>query len=150
MKCMKDERYSIHGAHHYRLSARDLARFGMLYLQGGMWGDKRLLSENWIEESAAPYSIGARNDRGYAYMWWPWVKGRGKELGIYEASGYGGHRVVIIPKADIVLVHRADTDNNKHVPGPSIYRLFRFFLNANYDLLNLDKHPHPELVPLPL
>jgi CubicO group peptidase (beta-lactamase class C family) len=128
MKYYEDRRYSIHGAHHYRLSARDLARIGLLFLQKGKWGDNQLLPESWVEECTTPYSVDERNIWGYGYMWWVPIKGR--QLGIYEAAGYGGHRMAIIPKSDLILVHRADTDNNKHVDKQSILKLFRFILDS--------------------
>jgi cyanophycinase len=148
MKCYYDEQYSVHGAHHYRLSARDLARFGMLYLQKGKWGKQQLLPASWIEESTAPYSFTNDNRTGYGYLWWISTAGLGKDLGIFEASGYGGHRVAIIPGADLVLVHRADTDNNRHVPPANIMKLFRMILDVKRDAASPEKRPDPELAPL--
>jgi len=48
--------YSIHPAYHFRMTARDLARFGQLYLQKGVWNNKQIIPKEWIEESVFPHS----------------------------------------------------------------------------------------------
>jgi CubicO group peptidase (beta-lactamase class C family) len=60
---------SIHPAHTFRMSARDLARFGQLYLNGGKWGQKQVVPRSWVQESTKPKS--ETGDRtGYGYLWW--------------------------------------------------------------------------------
>jgi CubicO group peptidase (beta-lactamase class C family) len=59
---------SIHPAYHFRLSARDLARFGYLYLRQGLWNGTQLIPRNWIAESTRSYSD-AGDGRGYGYLW---------------------------------------------------------------------------------
>src|SRR4029434_4997142 len=45
------EVYSVHPAYGFRVSARDLARFGLLYLHRGRWRDKQLIPQSWVEAS---------------------------------------------------------------------------------------------------
>jgi CubicO group peptidase (beta-lactamase class C family) len=104
---------SMHACYPVLLTARDMARFGQLFLQGGVWDGERLLSEEWILESTTAYSE-ARGAGGYGYMWWVAVGGRhfpGLSLpaGSYSARGYKGHNLVVIPELDVVVVHRVDT-----------------------------------------
>jgi len=87
---------SIHPAYPFRMSARDLARIGLLYLRGGQWRDAQLIPPPWISESTRPYSE-ARSG-GYGYMWWI-EGGHLRELGAYAAAGWGGHRMYVIPRA---------------------------------------------------
>lgn len=105
---------SIHRAYPFRLSTRDLARFGLLYLRGGRWRGDRVIPEKWVRMSVRPYSHAG--ERGaYGYMWWV---ARGDihfpqmavPEGTYSARGAGGHYLVVIPSMDLVVVHRADTD----------------------------------------
>ena len=105
---------SMHRAYPFRLSTRDLARFGLLYLRGGRWGDRQVIPEKWVCMSVRPYSHAG--ERGaYGYMWWV---ARGDihfpqmsvPEGTYSARGAGGHYVVVIPALDLVVVHRVDTD----------------------------------------
>jgi CubicO group peptidase (beta-lactamase class C family) len=108
---------SEHPAYPFRMSARDLARFGLLYLRGGRWGNQQLIAEKWVRNSVRSYSPAGERG-GYGYMWW--VAERDVHFpqvsvppGTYTARGAGGHYVVVVPALDLVVVHRADTD----VPG---------------------------------
>lgn len=105
---------SVHRAYPFRMSTRDLARFGLLYLHGGRWDDRQVVPEKWVRMSVRPYS--PAGERGaYGYMWWvaagdvhfPQMS---VPPGTYSARGAGGHYVVVIPALDLVVVHRADTD----------------------------------------
>ena len=90
-----ERHYSIHPAYPFRMSAKDMARFGLLYLRRGNWQGTRILSEAWIRDSIHPYSS---NDRsGYGYMWWIETQGALKTQGIYSALGFGGHAIDILP-----------------------------------------------------
>ncbi len=105
---------TVHPAYPFRMSSRDLARFGLLFLNGGRWRDKQIIPRRWVRESTAPISE-AGNAGAYGYMWW--VARAGIHIpgvilpdGTYSARGAGGHKMIVIPAHDIVLVHRVDTD----------------------------------------
>lgn len=108
---------SIHPAYPFRISARDLARFGLLFLRGGQWRGEQVVPASWVEESLVPWS--SAGDRGgYGYLWW--VERGGMHFpgvvlpeGSYSARGAGGHYLLVVPVWDLVVVHRVDTD----VPG---------------------------------
>ena len=85
------------------LSPRDMARLGLLYLNGGVWEGRQVISENWIRESTAP------NENDYGYLWWLWEKAGVK---IFTALGYGGNMICCIPETDLVVVTTADLVSN--------------------------------------
>ena len=87
------------------LSARDLARFGSLYLRRGSWNGRQLISESWVRESVASYSAtGGRGWwSGYGYMWWVAADDSGPPKGTFTAAGNGGRYVVVMPAADLVV-----------------------------------------------
>ncbi|MBE1446705.1 serine hydrolase domain-containing protein [Paenibacillus sp. OAS669] len=143
---VKQGQFSIHGARHYRLSARDLARFGLLYLQGGRFGDQQLIPDDWIRESTSPHSIMEPLGAGYGYLWWIPLDAKWRELGMYEARGVGGQCVTILPKEDLVIVHRADTDSGRHVNGRQVLRLYQLILEAKAGAPAIQAPP--ELIPL--
>lgn len=104
---------SVYPAYPFRLSTRDLARFGLLFLRGGRWGDEQLIPKDWITESTASYSSAGASG-GYGYMWWVAVDGKhfpGVTLpqGSYSARGYRGQYLVVIPKWDLVICHRVNS-----------------------------------------
>jgi len=124
---------SIHRAYPFRLTARDLARFGLLYLRGGRWGSRQVVPEKWVKLSMQPYShAGAAG--AYGYMWWVVRDGIHFPGSImpsgYSAQGAGGHVMMVLPEQDIVLVHRVDTDAGRAVSSLQVGRLFEAILAA--------------------
>ena len=126
---------SIHPAYPFRMSARDLARFGLLFLREGRWQGRHIISADWVRESTASHSkrgIGG----GYGYMWWTGVKsGLLPNVSVkehsYYAAGWGGHRVFVLPYRKLVVVHRANTDSpGRQVRGHHIGRLLWLILSA--------------------
>jgi CubicO group peptidase (beta-lactamase class C family) len=105
---------SIHRYYHFRMSARDLARFGLLFLRDGRWRERKILSPAWVQESTSAHSrIGSH--RWYGYMWWAGTRG-GLFPGVqvkghcYYASGWGGHHLIVLPFRNLVVVHRVNTE----------------------------------------
>lgn len=92
------------GGAHFR--PRDLAKFGQLYLDGGMWGGKRILSEAWVRESTASYGrLENRWDVEYGYLWWrrDYTVGDRTVTSI-EARGFGGQYIFVVPELELVAV----------------------------------------------
>jgi CubicO group peptidase (beta-lactamase class C family) len=131
---------SIHAAYPFRITARDMARFGLLMLRKGNWKGKQIIPEDWVEESTRYYSdAGLYRCDGYGYMWWvvkhgnrfphyPYVE---LPEGSYSARGAGGHIILVIPDYDMVVVHRVDTDKRGHsVSSANAGRLLKMILNA--------------------
>jgi CubicO group peptidase (beta-lactamase class C family) len=109
---------TLHAAYPFRMSARDLARFGLLFLRDGAWNGRQVIPRRWVRESTAPISE-AGNAGAYGYMWWVARAGihlPGIQLpaGTYSARGVGGHQLIVIPARDLVVVHRVDTDQKGH------------------------------------
>lgn len=89
------------------ISASDMARFGLLFLNDGVWKRDRLLSSTWIKEATSP----SAPNPNYGYMWWLNEKeGRrhwpGVSEDIYYAAGFGGNFIVVDKEHDIVIVTR--------------------------------------------
>ncbi len=88
-------------------TARDLARFGMLYAQNGMWDGERLISEEWIEFVRTPAPATTETGRQYGGQWWLVPDGRTdvpKEA--YSTAGNRGQFVIVVPSLDLVIVRR--------------------------------------------
>jgi CubicO group peptidase (beta-lactamase class C family) len=104
---------TLQGSSYMLASARDWARFGLLYLNDGLVGGRRLLHEDWVDLSAA-----ATLDTDYGAGFWtnrsdhPNAKGR-IALGIprdaFFASGDLGQRIVILQSQGIVIVRLGDS-----------------------------------------
>jgi CubicO group peptidase (beta-lactamase class C family) len=105
--------HSRHPAYPFRMSTRDLARFGLLFLRQGKWRDRQILPAAWVSESTRSHlrspDESADPTYGYGLLWWPAVKGPFTALGLYSARGVGGHAIDVLPGANLVVVHRVDT-----------------------------------------
>ena len=88
-------------------NARDLARFGLLYLQGGMWGGERLLSQDWIAfvRTPAPATAGRGNEYG-GHWWLVPDKRTDVPKDAYSTAGNRGQFVIVVPSHDLVIVRR--------------------------------------------
>lgn len=96
-----------------RLSSRDLLTVAQLYLDGGMWRGKRIVSESWVRASTQAH---ARIDDSteYGYLWWlKTFKSGDKSYPAFFMSGNGGNKVVIIPTLDMAVVITS-TNYNTH------------------------------------
>jgi hypothetical protein len=113
-----EEKYSLHPAYPFLISARDLARFGQLFLKKNPWVTEQIIPTDWIEVSTKSYSTTNMPGVGYGFMWWVLVDDAfGMPKGSYYASGYGGQKLFVLPHINSLIVHRINID----VPGTDIF-----------------------------
>ena len=99
-------------------TARDAARFGLLYLDGGEYGGNRVVPASWVRESLQTYSkdinsAGIRSGRvgryfrdiGYGYQWWSATVG---DHHFNLAWGHGGQFIILLDEFDMVVVVTSD------------------------------------------
>ena len=107
-------------------TARDMAKFGWLYLNNGEFEGKQVISADWVEESLQRYTerlnisgwfpgitsrFGYFRDLGYGYQWW---SGRAGDHYFNYASGHGGQFIVLLDELDMVIVTTADPFWQEH------------------------------------
>ncbi len=96
--------------------ARDMAKFGLLYLHGGIWNDKIVLSKDWIDYVTTPqladptiYTL------AYGAHWW--IVSLPDYPRMFAAVGYGGQYIIVAPQQDMVIV----TTANSYIQPPNLY-----------------------------
>ena len=103
------------------LTARDAARFGLLYLQDGALDGRQILPATWVRDSLRTYSqnawseLGFFHHVGYGYQWWS--ADVSSEAGTHHVNfawGHGGQLIVLVPDLDMVVVLTSDP----FFPGP--------------------------------
>ncbi len=102
-----------YGSGSLALTARDAARFGLLYLNEGRYQNDQVIPSAWVEASLDRYSTGIYGeqlgnyflDLGYGYFWWSATSGRHD---FNYAWGHGGNLIVLIHDLDMVIVTTAD------------------------------------------
>ncbi len=98
------------------LRSRDLMKLAQLYLDGGKWNGKQVVSAAWVENSLRPHA-NAREDTDYGYLWWlQTFHSQGRAIRSYGMYGTGGNKVVVFPEEGMVVVL---TTTNYRVQGAS-------------------------------
>jgi len=120
---------SEHPAYFFRMSTRDLARFGLLYQNYGKWDGEQIVPEEWIRESTAIYPVGNPGGDPYGYLWRIIPEQAGFGHGFYHA-GLGVHLLAILPDRKLVLVHRIDTDRDFDTKWSEIRTLMEMIVSA--------------------
>jgi len=88
-------------------NARDLGRFGLLYLNGGVWDGERLISEEWIEFTRTPAPATADIGNMYGGQWWLVPDDRTDvPKDAYSTAGNRGQYAIVVPSHDLVIVRR--------------------------------------------
>lgn len=88
-------------------NARDLARFGLLYLQNGMWNGEQLISPEWVEFVSTPAPATAERGNFYGGQWWLVPDDRDDvPKSAYSTAGNRGQYVIVVPTHDLVIVRR--------------------------------------------
>jgi len=85
-------------------TARDFAKFGLLYLRGGEWEGRQLVTRGWAGEAQIPVS--PDGDNFYTQHWWA----NADRFGSYWANGHEGQRIICSPVTDTVIVRLGKTD----------------------------------------
>ncbi|UDY36345.1 serine hydrolase domain-containing protein [Dermatobacter hominis] len=94
------------GSSYLFATARDFARFGLLYQRDGVWDGRRLLPEGWVDSARTLRSIDPEDGWGYGHHWWVRVE---DELGTFWANGYEGQMICCVPALDLVVVRLGKT-----------------------------------------
>lgn len=114
---------SMYPAYMFEMTARDMARFGLLYLNRGSWEGRHVIPEAWVEKSThgtEMIRMGNIDLGGYEYLWW--VEYGGVHLGdaalpgTYSAQGAGGHVILVVPALNVVVVNQFDNEPAAHDP----------------------------------
>ncbi len=120
---------SVHPIYHMTLSARDLARIGLLLLRGGQWNGEEIVPRSWCSfltsivtpfEELNPSTMrlaGSPGRWGYGVMWWVWDArlwpgnvSASPFQGAFSAKGAGGQYLTVLPAHDMVIAHTSYAD----------------------------------------
>jgi CubicO group peptidase (beta-lactamase class C family) len=149
-----DATRSQHLAYHMWLSARDMARVGLLMLRQGEWAGRQLVSRDWIRRISSLVTplnemnpprnraLGTGLRWGYGYMWWVWdaPNSPGPYKGAFTGIGAGGQYITVLPELDMVVAHKTDMEQpptyapggnrRRSVTGPEADAILRMLIAA--------------------
>jgi CubicO group peptidase (beta-lactamase class C family) len=93
-----------------KLPARDLAKFGYLYLNGGRWDTTQVVPADYVRASTQPQRKLGGPRVGYGYQWWTTSINL---HAVFAAHGIGGQRITIVPDLDLVVVITCDSQQQR-------------------------------------
>ena len=101
------------GSGAFYITPRAMMKFGVTYLNNGIWNGQQIIPQNWVKKSATPYNNNINinipmedsGKNGYGYTWWTSeFSHRGKTINMFRAGGWGGQEIMVFPELDMVVV----------------------------------------------
>jgi CubicO group peptidase (beta-lactamase class C family) len=110
---LSDSEGHLYGEIDLNVTARDMAKIGILYLQHGRWDGKQIVSDSYVRESTSTQNSGGLPlNASYGYQWW--VSKTATGLDTFFAAGYRGQLIYVVPEQNLVIAVAADS-----IPGGS-------------------------------
>ncbi len=110
--------------------ARDMAKFGFLYLNRGKWDHQQLISEDWVKTSTRDHETDIYGRYSYGYQWYiTLVDG----VPAFLASGFGGQVIGVVPSMDLVVVLKYEAEDPVHPESGTAHddmKLFELVVQA--------------------
>jgi CubicO group peptidase (beta-lactamase class C family) len=109
---------------HIHMRPRDMAKFGQLFLQRGLWNGQRVVSEAWVERSTS-FRVRTLSNEEYGYLWWRRATQRnGAPIPTYYAVGNGGQQIIVAPSLDLVAVFTGSNYDTSAVFPQQIFDIY--------------------------
>ena len=124
------------GSSYAYMSARDLARIGLLMQRGGRWRDKQLLPKAWVDFNLTPFAHyqSSRVNEVVGGQWWlnrtadntprPWPDA---PADAFAALGHWGQALYVVPSGNLVIVRYADDRDGSYDPNQLLKRALAAF-----------------------
>ena len=108
---LKDPTGLVGGGHGLGMTGEDLARLGFLFLNGGRWENRQIVSDKWVKTAVIPRTVSKIDfNRGYSYAYHWWIMDRN----VYSAQGYAGQTLFVFPDKDLIVVTTASLDYRRY------------------------------------
>ncbi len=103
VSCTTDNQGISDGGNGFTMTVYDMAKFGLLFLQNGLWEGQQLISEQWINDSTTTQFTRSSGSANYGYQWWVRTFGD-KRYEAYFAQGHYGQFIFVVPELNLVTV----------------------------------------------
>jgi CubicO group peptidase (beta-lactamase class C family) len=109
-----------------------MLKIGQLYRSDGVWNGQQIVSSDWIHQCTSPATfetkIGGPSDDEYGLLWWI----IGKPTKAYYATGFGGQRIVVLPKSRAVIIYLSDVqpEPDSQIDGRDLETLDNVLISA--------------------
>ena len=125
VECATDGQGISDGGNGFSMNVYDMAKFGQLYLNRGVWNREQIISEQWIENSTNVQFDRLSGSADYGYQWW--VRTFGEEnYHTYFAQGHWGQYIFVVPDLELVVVFTSHYERNSNI----YWQLMNIIVNA--------------------
>ncbi len=115
---------SEHPAYLFNISSKDLARFGLLYLNEGNWNGKQLIPKDWVVASTtSKIETGEDFFYNYGYLWWTSKRESSGKRAPFLARGAQSQYMYIDPNNDLIVIFRDNPNGFEKVKKSDAYPL---------------------------
>jgi CubicO group peptidase (beta-lactamase class C family) len=115
------------GGRGLKLTLRDMAKFGYLYLNNGSWNGNQIIPSSWISASSS-FQVSVNNIKDYGYLWWIY-----RGTGIYNAVGFAVRAISVVPECGIVAVVSGYDSTGDFLRNQWLYALEEFVIQSAID-----------------
>jgi CubicO group peptidase (beta-lactamase class C family) len=117
-----------------RLRSRDLAKFGLLYMNNGKWNDTQILDSNWVIQSLSPLvsrSTGKNTNAGYGFLFWTYnITIRNNAIEVSEANGNGGQIIFFCKPLNLLVVFTGGNYDRRDIVNNYYSALVNYIIPA--------------------
>ncbi|MBU9713426.1 serine hydrolase domain-containing protein [Evansella tamaricis] len=106
-----------------KLQSNDLLKLGQLCLTKGKYGDRQIISEDWLKKSTNPHVKTKIGSQMYGYHWWVNIPMRANQSRFYYAAGTGGQYIIVVPGRDLITIFTSEMTKAEGV------KPYRWFVN---------------------
>lgn len=121
------------GGSDLRLTPRDMAKFGYLYLRDGVWEGQPIVPAEWVRASTTKHIKSNDASLDYGYQWWIGPDGS------FAAHGLGGQYIFVRPRQDLVVVFTSWLTGSDTEQPPTL--MDSFIVPAVQSALPLPENP---------
>lgn len=121
VQCETDPQGICDGGNGFSMTAYDMAKFGRLYLNGGEWEGKQIISREFVEQSITIQYDRPSGYADYGYQWWIDEYGQSGYTAFW-AQGFGGQYIYVVPQLNLIVIFTSNRNNAINYQGRnSIY-----------------------------
>ena len=102
------------GGNNIWMNVYDMARFGLLYLQGGAWAGEQIVPADWVAQSTSTQFVPGGGRADYGYQWWVRTFGDAA-YGAYFAQGHAGQYIIVVPELQLVIAFTSDYEGSSSI-----------------------------------
>ncbi len=107
VQCGTDPQGISDGGNGFAMNVYDMAKFGQLYLNGGQWEGRQIISNQWVNDSTSVQFQRPSGSADYGYQWWVRTFGANR-YPAYFAQGHGGQYIFVVPQLELVVVYTSN------------------------------------------